>query len=184
MPAFLRGALASYTQESMALDYGGKLLHGFLRVDLEGQRLIILDESLRLTEYLKLQAGETYTYIVSPYWTTRPQYHPLDELPQAVGRFEHNVWWEQPLWWGGIVRDLHWRLPIDLPVIASALEASKEWWLLETPVGEILYNPLADASARWTPRRIGRPRHLGADISVPIACYPSLKSSDQPPQPG
>jgi hypothetical protein len=66
MAAILHGALASCTRESMAPDYDGKLLHGFLRVDLAGQRLMILNESLHVTEYLKLRAGATYTYIVSP----------------------------------------------------------------------------------------------------------------------
>jgi hypothetical protein len=132
MASFLPGALASYTQDFMTLDYGGKLLHGFLRVDLEGQRLIILDESLRLTEYLKLQAGETYTYIVSPYWTTRPQYHPLDDLPPAVGRFGQNIWWEAPLWWGGIVRDLHWHYKGDQPLTLCPAAAGR---FLALPAG-------------------------------------------------
>jgi hypothetical protein len=102
------------------------------------------------------QAGETYTYIVSPYSAKRPQYHPLDELPPAVGRFEQNVWWEQPLWWGGIVRDLHWRYNGDQPVIVSSLEASQEWWLLETPVGEILYDPSSEQPpVKWLRGELG-----------------------------
>jgi hypothetical protein len=65
------------------------------------------------------------------------------------------VWWEQPLWWGGIVRDLHWHYKEDQSVIATSLKASQEWWLLQTPAGEMLYNPLADASARRTRGELG-----------------------------
>jgi hypothetical protein len=144
MAEFLSGALVSYTQESFAPGYDSHI-HGFLRVDLDGgQRLTLLDEDCRLTDHLGLQAGVTHTYIVSPYWTERPQYHALDELPPAVGRFEQHVWWEQALWWGGIVRDLHWHYKGDQSVIVTSLEASKEWWLLETPAGEILYDPSSE----------------------------------------
>ena len=156
MADFLRGMLVARTRELMTLDYvHNKRLHGFLQVDVDGgQRLAILDEQLRVTEYLPLQEGAAYTYVVSPYWATPPQYYPLDALPSAVGRFEQHVWWEQPLWWGGIVRDLHWHCPVEWHVLASALEPTREWWLLETPVGESIYDP-APESARWPRGELG-----------------------------
>jgi hypothetical protein len=156
MAEFLRGTLVAQTRDHTALDYGyDKPTHGLLHVDAGGgQRVVLLDELLRLTEYLRLQDGATYAYVISPYWATDPQYYPLDGLPPAVGRFDEHVWWEQPLWWGGIVRDLHWQCPIDWHVLASSLEPTREWWLLETPAGQILYDP-SHHSARWPRGEVG-----------------------------
>jgi hypothetical protein len=155
MAKFLRGTLVAYTQETLDLQHH-TLCNGYLRVDLEeGQRLTILDELCQLTEHLSLQAGTPHTYVVSPLWATRPQYHPLEALPPGVGRHEQQVGWEQPLWWGGIVRDLHWHCPVDWQVVVSALEPTQEWWLLETYAGEILYDPSADPSVTWFRGELG-----------------------------
>src|SRR5262249_53196572 len=113
MAAFLRGTLAVSAQETLDLQHH-RLHSGYLRVDLaEGQRLTIRDEGCQLTERLSLQAGVSHAYVVSPLWATRPQYYPLEALPSAIGHYEQQVWWEQPLWWGGIVRDPHWQCPVD-----------------------------------------------------------------------
>ena len=155
MARFVRGTLVAYTQEAQDLQHH-TLRNGYLRVDVEGgQHLTILDESCQLTEHLGLQAGMPHTYVVSPFWATRPQYYALEALPAAVGRFEQQVWWEQPLWWGGIVRDLHWHRPIDWPVVVNALEPEQEWWLLETPAGDILYDPSRDPSVAWFRGELG-----------------------------
>ena len=155
MAAFLRGTLAAYTQETLTLQHH-TLRNGYLRVDLEaGRRLAILDEACQLTEHLRLQAGTSHTYVVSPLWATRPQYYPVEALPPIVGRFEQQVWWEQPLWWGGIVRDVQWHCPVDWHVVVSALEPAQAWWLLETAAGDILYDPAADPSVRWFRGELG-----------------------------
>jgi hypothetical protein len=144
----------------------------------------ILDESCVLTASLDLHVGTTSTYVVSPYWAKRPQYHSVETLPPAVGRFERQVWWEQPIWWGGLVRDLHWRGPLDEQVVVSALAAPQAWGLLETPAGEILYDPFAvDPAVKWAQGEVGGPRHMGGDLLVPIARHPCLRASAQPPAP-
>jgi hypothetical protein len=127
MPGFLRGRLVSYRQESLA-PRDDPTVHEFLQVALEeGPHVTILDESCVLTASLNLRVGAASTYIVSPYWATRPQYHSVELLPSAVGRFERQVWWEEPIWWGGLVRDLHWHG-----------RSTSRWW-----------------SARWRRRRSG-----------------------------
>ena len=156
MPSFLRGRLVGYRQESVA-PRDDPTIHGFLQVALEGgQHLTILDESCLLTASLDLQVGTTSTCIVSPYWATRPQYHSLETLPPAVGRFERQVWWQQPIWWGGIVRDLHWHSPLDQAAVVSALDPTQEWWLLETPAGEILFDLSSeDLAVKWARGELG-----------------------------
>ena len=176
MPTFLRGRLVGYRQESLD-PRDDPTVHGFLQVAVEqGPQVTILDESCLLTASLDLRVGTMSTYVVSPYWATRPQYHSVEALPPTVGRFERQVWWEEPIWWGGLVRDLQWHGPLDEQAVVSALEATQEWWLLETPAGEILYDPLLRrSSGEVGPRRAGRPGHLEARLLVPIARHPCLR---------
>ena len=71
MAEFLRGALVGLTRELMTLDWDyprNKQVHRLVQVDLDhgAQRLTIWDELLRVTEYLRLQVGDTYTFVVEP----------------------------------------------------------------------------------------------------------------------
>jgi hypothetical protein len=154
MVDFLRGTLVAERHELAFLDYGPKRLHGFLEVDLEGgQQVTILDELLRLTEYLHLQAGTAYTFVLEPSWAACPVDYPPDDLPSVVDRFDEDVWWEAPMWWGGILRDLRWTLPARWSAVASDLDPEQAWWLLETPAGALLYNPSAQATKWPHPQR-------------------------------
>jgi hypothetical protein len=150
MVDFLRGALVAERDELDALGYGPQRLQGFLEVDLEGgQQMTILDELQRLTEYLHLQIGTAYTFVLEPHWGgVHPVYYAPTDLPPVVGRYGEDVWWEAPLWWGGILRDVRWTPPTQWSTLASDLDPEQAWWLLETPAGAILYDPSVQLR-RW-----------------------------------
>jgi hypothetical protein len=40
-------------------------------------------------------------------------------------------------------------------VVASVLEPTQAWWLLETPAGDILYDPSSDPSVKWFRAELG-----------------------------
>jgi len=100
-----------------------------------------LDSIPRLTDDINLHSGATYNFLAPPFLYDYPQYFTSGRLPNGVGGFGEEVWWEHPIWWAGIVRARAWRPSDDFGALASHLRPSHVWKVLESPVDDILWKP-------------------------------------------
>jgi hypothetical protein len=146
LPDFIRGILR---EREPFTAHDDAVYEWALHVDVRyGGSVRILDALPRLTDALELQPGATYTFVVKPFLYDLPRIFTANNPPPGIGAAGTQVWWERPLWWGGIVRELAWHTPADLPVLASHLDPARTWTVLETPAGMMLDTPDPD-------RRIG-----------------------------
>lgn len=142
LPGFLRGALR---QRKPFTTYGDHVWEWALHVESsQGVALRLLDTIPRLTDDLDLLVDAIYTFVVTPFLYDPPRTYVSGQLPPGVGSADGAVWWEQPIWWAGIVRELGWRPPALVDALATRLEPSQSWTLLETPAGDMLWKSDSD----------------------------------------